>query len=330
MKIVILHDELSPDARPDEMDALVQAAAIERALRELGHESVRMGLTLNLQRAADALRAIRPDCVVNLVESVAGQGRLVHLATALLDSLGLPYTGAGTEPMFLTADKTLCKQVLQAHGVPTPRWFSPQALAGYTGPVAGRYILKSVWEEASVGLEDDSVQDFHSAADLQRELLARRGRLGGCAFAESYIEGREFNLSILQDGRGARVLPPAEIQFIGYAADKPRIVGYSAKWREDTHEYNHTPRTFDFEDADRPLLAELIRLTEQCWRVLGLQGYARVDFRVDREARPWVLEVNANPCLSPDAGFAAAVTRGGLRFTEVVRMLIAAAIETAG
>lgn len=353
MKVVILHDELSPDARPDEMDAIVQANCVAAALAELGHTSVAMGCTLNLQELAQRLRGLKPDCVFNLVESLAGHGRLVHLVPALLDSLAIPYTGAGTQAMFITAGKTLCKQILQAHGIATPRWFTPESLAAGDPPsdhepfaaeelpcgtgfqpvqfrdcgtgssfMPGRYIIKSVWEEASVGLEDDSVREFTSAAELLAELTVRRHRLGGSAFAESYIEGREFNLSVITGGDVGRVLPPAEIQFIGFAPDKPRIVGYSAKWREDTHEFHNTPRTFEFPQEDRTLLHELMDIALRCWRVLGLRGYARVDFRVDQQGRPLVLEVNANPCLSPDAGFAAATARAGLSFPQVVDRLL--------
>lgn len=194
--------------------------------------------------------------------------------------------------------------------------------------MAGRYIVKSVWEEASVGIEDDSVGDFSTAAELRSELLARRERLGGTAFAESYVDGREFNLSLLAGAGGVQVLPPAEIRFIGYPEGKPRIVGYSAKWRDDSHEYHNTPRTFDFSDVDGSLLAELTRIAERCWRILGLRGYVRVDFRVDSENRPWVLEVNANPCLSPDAGFVAAVNRAGIGFVRMIERLIDDALSS--
>ncbi|HOQ87148.1 MAG TPA: D-alanine--D-alanine ligase [Phycisphaerae bacterium] len=332
MKVVILHDEVRADARPDELDTLVQADCVAQALGELGHESERLGLTLNLERAARELRDRKPDCVFNLVESVGGQGRLIYLAPALLDSLQIPYTGAGTEAMFVTSSKTLTKQILASSGIPTPPWFTPEMLQGRTEPAAGRYIIKSVWEEASVGLEDDSVREFGSAAELAAELAARRDRLGGSTFAECFIDGREFNLSLLAaDGGtasvGVQVLPPAEIQFIDFAEGKPRIVGYSAKWREDTHEYHHTPRTFDSSDADRPLLAELIEIAQRCWQVLSLRGYARVDFRVDGENRPWVLEVNANPCIAPDAGFTAAAERAGLTFAQLVERLVVDALR---
>lgn len=331
VRVVILHDEVPPTARPDELDTLIQAECVARALGEFGHKPVRLPLTLDLRQAVAHLREMRPDCVFNLVESVGGQGRLIHLAPALLDSLDLPYTGAHTQPMFITSNKTLCKQMLAAHGIATPGWFTPASLAAHAGPLAGRYIIKSVWEEASVGLEDDSVCDCRRPAELLAEMVARRERLGGTVFAERYVEGREFNLSLISPGAREmsgrpRVLCPAEIRFVNYPADKPRIVGYSAKWRQDSHEYQHTPRTFEFADRDRGLLADLIRVAERCWQVLGLRGYARVDFRVDGDGRSWVLEVNANPCLSPESGFVAAARRSGLAFAAVIEHLLADAV----
>ena len=109
-----------------------------------------------------------------------------------------------------------------------------------------------------------------------------------------------------------QVLPPAEIDFGDFPPDKPRIVGYQAKWDDESFEYHHTPRRFEFPSTDRALLAELSRLAADCWHQFGLRGYVRVDFRVDRDGRPWILEVNSNPCLSLDAGFAAAVQRAGI------------------
>ena len=107
-----------------------------------------------------------------------------------------------------------------------------------------------------------------------------------------------------------------------YPQGKPRFVGYNAKWDESSFEYTRTPRCFDFPPEDASLLAELQRLSLRCWDVFGLRGYARVDFRVDADGRPWVLEVNTNPCLSPDAGFMAAAARAGLSCSDAVRRIV--------
>src|SRR5690606_34720353 len=104
-----------------------------------------------------------------------------------------------------------------------------------------------------------------------------------------------------------QVLPVAEIDFSAFGPGKARIVGHDAKWVEDSFEYQHTPRLFDFGDDDAALLDELRSLAHRASLEFGVGGYARVDFRVDATGKPWILEINANPCLSPDAGFAAAL-----------------------
>jgi D-alanine-D-alanine ligase len=329
MKVVFLHDDLPANARADELDVLVQVEAVSRVLANLGHSSERLAFTLDLGAVADRLRALRPDVVFNLVESVEGRGRLIYLAPALLDALRMPYTGAGAEAMLLTSSKLLTKKLLAAHGVATPPWFALPGPPEAELPVAGRYIIKSVWEEASVGLDDDAIVRVEDADVLRRELRARAGQLGGSAFAELYIEGREFNLALLADAAEPQLLPPAEIQFVDYPAGKPRFVGYRAKWDDQSFEYRHTPRTFDFPPGDADLLAELNHLARECWEVFNLRGYARVDVRVDQSSKPWVLEINANPCLSPDAGFPEAAAQAGLSMEHVVERLLADAQRAA-
>jgi D-alanine-D-alanine ligase len=324
MKVVILHDRIAEDARSDERDALVQAEAVAQALAGLGHQAATAPFALNLREVADGLLRFQPDMVFNLVESVESHGCLIHLAPALLDSLKIAYTGAPAEAMFLTSNKLLAKQFLAANGIATPPWFTSTSLEPAAAwPAGDRFIVKSVWEHASVGLDDGAVVEAGGAAMLAEELRAREGRLGGRAFAEQYIDGREFNLSMLAGDGGPVVLPHAEIRFVDYGADRLKIVGYAAKWDEQSFEYSHTPRHFDFAPADAALLKELSQIARECWRLFDLRGYARVDFRVDQAGKPWVLEINTNPCLSPDAGFAAATQRAGLEFTEVVRRILA-------
>ena len=190
---------------------------------------------------------------------------------------------------------------------------------------ADAWLVKSVWEHASLGIDNDSLITWQGSRSMTAVLASRAPELGGTCFAEVFVEGREFNLSVLGGPDGPRVLPPAEIVFSDFEDGKPRIVDYRAKWDEASFEYHHTPRTFKFEDSDRPLLGRLTHLALACWRLFGLKGYARVDFRVDSRGLPWILEVNANPCLSPDAGFAAAVVQAGLTYGEAIESILNAA-----
>jgi len=331
MRVTIVHNAVADDDAPDERDVLVQAEAVQTALHTLGHEPGTLPCTLDLSEVKHRLTDLRPDLIFNIVESLDGKGRLIHVVPFLLDALNVPYTGACAEAMCLTSHKVLAKQRLAAAHLPTPPWIGPwpDDLPNLppTGPDPagmpdGKWIVKSVWEHASIGLDETTpllCDHAERAATLLRE---RAPRLGGACFAERFIDGREFNLALLAAPGGPQVLPPAEILFEGYADQALKIVGYRAKWDSDSYEFHHTPRRFDFPLEDAALLARLRDLALQCWRLFGLNGYARVDFRIDPAGRPWILEINANPCLSPDAGFAAALDAAGISYAGAVGRIL--------
>jgi len=323
MKVAILYDRMAKGgANPDQSDVLEQARAVGRALEDLSHESIRLGISMDLKAFMGELRELEPDLVFNLVESVEGHGRLIHLAPTVLELLGVPYTGSPADALHVTSNKLIAKKVLEGAGIRTPEWFLLGASHHRNPPSKGTYIIKSTWEHASIGMDEDSVLLVEDPHHLFSEMERRKQRLGGACFAERYIEGREFNLSLLASDEGPEVLPPAEIRFHDYPDGKWRIVDYRAKWDHASFEYDHTRRSFRFPRSDQPLLFRLAALAKRCWELFSLRGYARVDFRVDKDNEPWVLEINANPCISPDAGFVAAATQRGLDFNQVVERII--------
>lgn len=323
--IALLYGQVEADAPEDEKDILVQVETVRSALHNLGYATEDVQLTLDLDTASERLRSLQPSLVFNLAETIGGKGSLIHLAPSLLDSLGIAYTGAPTEAILFTSHKLLAKRMLAAGDIDTPPWISASAALRAGPSFAPPFIVKSVWEHASIGMEDSAVA--FSRAELEAEIRRRSAReRQGHLFVERYVEGREFNLALLggqEDSDLPQGLPPAEIRFVGYPRGKPMFVGYRAKWDEGSFEYGSTPRSFDFPPDDAALLATLKRLSLACWEIFGLRGYARVDFRVDAEGKPWVLEINTNPCLSPDAGFMAAAGRAGLSRNDVVRRIIA-------
>jgi len=340
MRIAIIHNAVGNDDSPDERDVLMQADAVYEALRRLGHQPVLLACTLDLSAVQRRLKKIRPDVIFNLVESLNGTGRLIHVVPALLDAMGTPFTGSGTQALYFTSHKILAKTRMVEANLPTPPWIGPYppdlpALHETNAPdrpdtkitPGMRWIVKSLWEHASIGLNEAKLV-LSEGTDQVRHLLPQRApQLGGACFAETYIEGREFNLSLLAGPGGPQLLAPAEIIFENYPDDKLRIVGYHAKWQTESYEYNHTPRCFDFQSQDTPLLLKLEKIALRCWQIFGLDGYVRVDFRVDAGSRPWILEINTNPCLSPDAGFTAALKQTGLSFTEAISRIVAAALR---
>lgn len=325
MLAAILHNAVSDDAPPDERDVLVQVEIVRAALGRLGHEVLALSCDLDLQSLREDLARMRPAVVFNLVESLGGFDRLQQLVPALLEMLGVPFTGASSAALVQTNDKLLAKRMMLAAGLPTPEWITLDVDSSRieSSLVSDEYIIKAVGEHASLGIDDESVVRSPSRTELLARLRSVSARLGRRCFAEAFVAGREFNLSVLA---GPLVLPPAEIDFSRFPAGKPKIVGYRAKWDESAPEFAGTPRTFDFPASDEPLLTELRSLAVRTWRLFELRGYARVDFRVDARGRPWILEVNANPCLSPDAGFYAALTRAGLSFDEAVERILGDAL----
>jgi D-alanine-D-alanine ligase len=322
-KVVVLHDWVPETGAPDHADVLTQARVVSSALKELGYEPVAMGISLDLKAAVEELVRVGPLLVFNLVESLEGQGRFIYFASALLDGIGIPYTGSNTDALYTTSNKFLSKQRMVDAHIAVPRGFSLRTLQSSNLRTEREYIIKSVWEHASVGIEEDAIV-MGNAEELLKEALSRRKILGGDCFVEEFIEGREFNLSLLEAEDGPHVLPPAEITFEAFPPGKRRVVGYRAKWDQGSFEYHHTPRRFDFPRKDDSLLKELKEIARRCWDLFGLAGYARVDFRVHPVRGPHVLEINTNPCLSPDAGFVASAERGGLSLTEVVERIVIA------
>lgn len=303
--------------RPDEADTIVTAEAVAAALQRLGYDSEIVHLGLDLSVVA-RLAAAQPALVFNLVEALDGDSALAQLAPAALEHFGLPFTGSGLATHHLTLTKTAAKRLLESAGLPTPRWS-----ADGSGFAAGeRVIVKSDTEHASLGLDAASVVP---AAQAAAEIAARRRRFGSPFFAEAFVDGREFNLSLLETAEGPRVLPVAEILFLDFPPDRPRIVDYEAKWATESAVYASTPRSFDFAAGDASLISELSELALNAWRLFGLGGYARVDFRVDAAGRPTILEMNLNPCLAPDAGFVAAAARAGLDYDAVIGSIVTAA-----
>jgi D-alanine-D-alanine ligase len=317
-RVLLLHDAFAADGRLDASDTLLEAQAIADTLADLGFEPMTLPVNLDLRALERRLAELAPRLVVNLMESLDGHGRLLNVVPALVGALGVPYTGCSASALGVTSDKVMAKRMLLGAGLQTPAMFGPEA-------DDGPWIVKSVWEHASLGIDDSSV--VSDAGAVPPLLAARRKAFGGDWFAERFVPGRELNVAMIASDDGLRVLPVAEIRFDAFPADKPAIVGYAAKWHADSFEYRHTVRSFDVE----PELAEQAqRLARSCWELFGLTGYARVDLRVDTAGVAWVLEINANPCLSPDAGFAAALAVAGCSYATAIGWLVDDALRRAG
>ena len=228
--IPVLHG--GTDLRADELDTIESAKSIAAALVRLGYRSEVIALDIDFT-VLETIAMTKPLAVFNLVESIRGDGRLGHLACSLLQHFNLSYTGAGETAFFQSNSKRLSKSLLRAANLPTPREWRDMAAAGQ------KVIVKSVNEHASFGMDQQSIVEGHEA---EEEIARREKEFGGRFFAEAYIPGREFNISMVETKKGPMVLPIAEMRFDGLPEGTYPIVDYAAKWDEESDVYHHTRR----------------------------------------------------------------------------------------
>lgn len=324
MSIVVLHNKINSSARKDELDTLKQVQAVKRALQALDYDVKVVECDLNLEKLQHKLEKYDIEFVFNLVESLADKIELLHVIPSLLDAKKIPYTGSNANSIFLTTQKVLAKQLMQSFSIPSAPWFvlGSEECKNFK---AGPYIIKPIWEDASVGITEDSVFDCKSVVEVLDAIQAKETDLVCECFAEEYIDGKEFNVSLLEVNRDVHVLPIAEMKFFGFEG-KREVLTYTAKWVEESIEYQSTCRSFDLNHIDANLINQLKELSLACWKNFNLKGYARIDFRVDRNNQPYVLEINANPCIAENAGFIAAGLQENYSYIQIIDYICQAAV----
>jgi len=316
-RIVLLHQQIDTDASPDEQDVLVQARSIGRVLEKKGWSVYNVAADIRLN-FMDSIKKYNPGLVFNLVETFDKSGLKSSLIPLLLNAYGFHYTGNSSQAIYITSDKMLTKNILHIHGLPTEK--------AYIRPVSkfmekGLYIFKPQSEDASVCISDDSIRNVENYPQAEEWLESLEIHYNMPFMCEKFIWGREFNVSVIGVNGKPRVFRPAEIVFNGL--ENPyRIVDYAAKWDESSLRFQNSVRTFSFNPDDNLLIHSLIELAEKCWHVFQLSGYARVDFRVDKNKNPWILEINANPCSSPDSGLVAAAQNEGISYEDLINIIL--------
>ncbi len=320
--VLVLYNAPRTDAHTPghEADAgvLAEVNAVVDALQRAGHRARPVAVS-TLREAGTTLHTAPETAVFNLVESLRPDEADAALVPAVAAALGKTCSGAGTRCQTLAFDKWQARACLSAHGVCVPAAVlaPPGGVPLPTDLPPGPLIVKPVRADASEGIGEDSVLAVPTAERLRALTAAVHRHFGQPALIEQFIDGREFNVSVIDHGGTVRVLPIAEIEFVDYADGRPRIVDYAAKWQPESFAYHHTPRRLPA-SLDAPTATAIGALARSAWDALGCTGYARVDMRLGTDGRAYVIEVNPNPDISPDAGFAAALAAAGIPYTDFV------------
>jgi D-alanine-D-alanine ligase len=327
-KVLVLYNYSQHLVKGEPKDILAEhgviacAHAVAAALREAGYTVEVVAFSTDIE-AALAPYPPKEWVVFNLGEGL--EGRLFEEARIAwaLEAMGYRFTGSPGEAIALSTNKAKAKEALARAGVPTPPWKllrDPAEVDGWQPD--GPLIVKPVSEDASIGIGASSVvTDPHQLRERVAYILNRYRQ---AALAEKFISGREFNISLW--GSEPEILPLAEVDFSAFAHPLERIVSFAAKWELDSFEYKNTPVICPAV-VDPELKGRIEEVAKQAWHAIGCRGYARVDMRVDTEGNPYVVEINCNPDLSPDAGFYRAARAAGYTYTEMVVRILRLAVE---
>jgi D-alanine-D-alanine ligase len=308
-----------------EVGVLEEMEDIKGALNSLGYRTTIMNVDSDIDRLYAFLKEERPDLVFNLVESVENEAILEMNVAGVYELLKISYTGAGPLALGTALNKPRVKDILTAHGIRTPRSqvFEPAGKFSVDPAMKFPLFVKPAREDASVGISDDSV--VSSAAELRKRVRYIFEEFDQPALVEQYIDGREMNVAILGN-RPAVAMPISEIDFSGLTAGMHKIVSYEAKWMHGTVAYEGTKGVCP---AVLPAAVESrVKSTAlRCFELIGCRDYARVDFRLSKDNVPYVLEVNPNPDISDDAGFARSARAHGLTFTDTIGKIVEVALQ---
>ncbi len=324
-RILVLHNtdydaELTAGTEASVSAVAASAQAIERALVETGFATELYGLHgLEVCELIARLRADPPDLVFNLCESMNGDPRNEPTMTGLLELYRIPYTGNGTLALGSCLHKRRTKDILRGRGIPTPPHLFFASPAELDDPAIDAldypWFLKLAHEDASVGITADNV--VRDPAALRARAAAMMVEFGQAVLAERYIAGREINVALVGNGPELQVLPLHEIDFSRMPAERPKIVSYAAKWEESHVDYLGTVPV-PLGAADAALIESSSRVARETWAALGLVDYGRVDLRIDAAGNPWVIDVNPNCDISPDAGAPRAAAAMGIAYPQFV------------
>jgi D-alanine-D-alanine ligase len=318
-KVVILHNRISPEATIDDLDILEQVELVSNALAELGYQVITLPFMQDDPRIIGQLLDVKPVFVFNLVEPVNGPDKNAYIfAPALLDLMGVKYSGCSSQTGAVVMNKLVMKSMLIPSSVPTPEFISNVACTGFS--TRASYILKPISECTSIGLDGNPVYQFDDVTHLRSTLQRKQNETGMEFFAERYVDGREFRVSMIGNQVRPEILPPIEVTFESFEQEnKPKVYNFTGKWITDSFEFKHTHSETHFEPDDAALLNKLYQYGQCCWDIFKMRGYAAVDFRVDASGIPQVVDVNTNPCLTAHPGGLEEAARvGGLSFTQLI------------
>jgi D-alanine-D-alanine ligase len=296
--------------------------SVHRALIELGYAVDVISLSPPSEQVKNTISSLNVGLVFNLFEGFPGEPETETLVPEICSELRLPYTGCPASTLKIALDKIECKKLLIKGGILTPDFqvLNPQKIKIFR--LKYPCIVKPVSEDASHGITAESVVNDFSL--LEKRVKAISDSYGEQALVEEYIDGREFNVTILGETRFT-ILPVSEIVY-SLPPEMPRILTFDAKWEPDSVYYRGTQAVCPAEISHQEKVA-IYKTSLAAFRFIGCSGYARVDMRMDKKGDLYVIEINPNPDISFESGARRQAAAAGMKYTQFIDKIMKLAWE---
>ncbi|MCS7120022.1 MAG: ATP-grasp domain-containing protein [Nitrososphaerota archaeon] len=303
-----------------EVEVEEEAKNVGEALEKLGIRFEMFPLGGDLGDFISDLKRFNPDVAINLCEGAFGESHHEMNVPSIFELLGIPYTGSPPLSLGICQNKGLAKKILSASGILTPRYCILDDPRDWRGQIEFPLFVKPLQEDASLGISRENYVQNSEQLKERVEYICKTYRQP--ALVEEYICGRELNISILGNEEPI-VLPISEIIF--EFEEEPRIVDYRAKWVKESEEYKKT-KPICPADLEAKTRMKVEKAALSAYKALYCRDYARVDMRLKNDS-PIVLEVNPNPDISIEAGFARSLRAAGIPYEEFIKKIISFALE---
>jgi D-alanine-D-alanine ligase len=287
---------------------------VVQALRGMGHEALCVGILDEVGAVRRAVFEFQPHVAFNLTEEFDGVGFFDQNIVSYLELLKIPYTGCNPRGLMIARDKSLAKKILSYHGVATPTFEVFPRGAPVRRPAHLKFplIVKSVNEEASIGISQASI--VTDEEKLEERVFFVHEHVGTDAIAETYIEGRELYVGVLGNVR-METLPIWELHFPGNQGWP--IATRRVKWN-GSYRQKHGIYSGEAKGLTPDLTTKVKDISRKVYRLLGLNGYARMDLRLTQDGTVHVIEANPNPHIGAQEDFAQSAQLAGLSYGDLL------------
>jgi len=323
--LALMHEDLVP---PDDIEALSESefhrikteSDILHALRKLGHEARPLGVRDAVLPIRHAVEEWEPDIVFNLLDEFQGEAIYDQHVVAFLELLRVPYTGNNPRGLVLARDKALSKKVAMYHRITVPRFFTVRRNRRVRRPKRMEFplIVKSLVEEASMGISKASIVRDDEA--LETRVRFMHERIGTDAIVEQFVPGREIYVGVL--GNERLVALPARELIVDELEPGEDLIATESLKHNVHYQKKHGVRIQGANKLPEGVSNELERVSKRIYRMLSLEGYARIDYRLSEDGKLYFLEANPNPELANYEELASAAAKAGISYENLIQRIL--------